>query len=54
MMSNLIALYIDPGTGSLFFQILIGGILASLVFVKNFWYKIVGVFRKGNKDEDLD
>lgn len=29
--------YLDPGTGSYFFQILIAGLLGVLFFMKNFW-----------------
>jgi hypothetical protein len=39
-------LYIDPGSGSLILQILIGGSLAGLLFIKNFWLRIKSFFRK--------
>lgn len=32
--------YLDPGTGSYFFQILIGILLGSLVAIKIFWGRI--------------
>jgi hypothetical protein len=32
--------YLDPGTGSYFFQILIGVVLGSLLAVRLFWGKI--------------
>jgi hypothetical protein len=34
--------YLDPGTGSMFFQLLIGGLLGAAVAVKAFWSRIVG------------
>ena len=34
--------YIDPGTGSFLLQILIGGILGSLLAIKVFWRRITG------------
>lgn len=32
--------YLDPGTGSMLFQVLVGALLASLFAVKMFWYRI--------------
>jgi hypothetical protein len=32
--------YIDPGTGSLILQVLLGALLASLLFIKAIWRKI--------------
>lgn len=31
--------YIDPGTGSMALQMLIGGVLAALFAVKTYWYR---------------
>ncbi len=36
--------YMDPGTGSLFLQLLLGGVAGLLVFAKLFWHKILSVF----------
>lgn len=36
--------YLDPGTGSLFLQILLGGIAGFFVFMKLFWQRIRGMF----------
>lgn len=33
--------YLDPGTGSLIIQVLIGGLLSSLFIVKLFWGRIM-------------
>lgn len=37
-----ICAYIDPGAGSLIFQILLGSALASLVAIKLFWGQLMG------------
>ncbi|MHC1739544.1 MAG: hypothetical protein AB9897_00360 [Anaerolineaceae bacterium] len=39
-------MYIDPGTGSVLFQVLIAGALGAGVIIKIFWKKIVGLFSK--------
>ena len=45
--------YIDPGTGSYLFQLLVAGALGGLFMVKVYWKKIVSVFRRQAKpDED--
>ncbi|MCA9396280.1 MAG: hypothetical protein KC649_03840 [Candidatus Omnitrophica bacterium] len=38
--------YIDPGSGSYLFQLLIAGIMGSLFAVKTFWHKITAFFKK--------
>ena len=32
--------YIDPGSGSLIWQVLIAGLLSGLVLVKTYWHRI--------------
>jgi len=45
--------YLDPGTGSMLIQVLIGGILGSLYFIKLYWKKISSfVKKKFNKNKD--
>lgn len=45
--------YLDPGTGSMLIQVLIGGILGSLYFIKLYWKKISSfVKEKLNKNKD--
>jgi hypothetical protein len=41
-----IILYIDPGTGSLLLQMLIGGIAGLIVFIKKNWNRIYSFFKK--------
>ena len=36
--------YLDPGSGSLVVQIIIGGILAALVAIRLYWSRIIGFF----------
>lgn len=53
MLTDIIFLYIDPGTGSLLLQILAGGFLASLMFFKRIWYGIFSFFKgKGQKENE--
>jgi hypothetical protein len=49
--------YLDPGSGSFILQILLATLLASLLFMKNFWRKIVGFFKRpspGDQDASID
>jgi hypothetical protein len=51
--------YLDPGSGSFILQILLATLLASLLFMKNFWRKVFGFFKKPtsqdqNEDPDVD
>lgn len=46
-----IILYIDPGTGSLLLQIVVGGIIASAMFFKRIWYSIFSIFKKNDESE---
>ena len=39
--------YLDPGTGSYVFQIIIAGIVGSLFAVKMFWKRFIGFFKNG-------
>lgn len=44
--------YLDPGSGSFILQILLATLLASLLFMKSFWRKVVGIFKKPAPGED--
>lgn len=47
--------YIDPGSGSFIFQVLIGGLLAGAVAVKHFWRRIVSFFtRRSSREHPAD
>jgi hypothetical protein len=41
--------YIDPGSGSLIFQAVIGGLMAAGVGIATFWSRITGFFSRKNK-----
>ncbi len=43
--------YIDPGAGSLFLQILLGGVAGGLLLLKTYWRRIMGK-RKPDDHED--
>jgi hypothetical protein len=43
--------YIDPGSGSYVFQLLIGGILAVAATARLFWHRIVGLFHRRRPEE---
>lgn len=40
MIFESILLYIDPGSGSMLFQLLIAGVLGALYSIKVFWVRI--------------
>jgi hypothetical protein len=48
--------YLDPGTGSIIFQVIIAGLCGGLLAIKMFWSKIKsffkGLFSRGNKAEE--
>jgi len=44
--------YIDPGTGSLIIQGLIGAIAAAGVVLKLYWYKLKAFFSRESVDTD--
>lgn len=43
--------YLDPGSGSYIFQILLAGLVGSLFAIKLYWGKIVSFFKKENHSE---
>ena len=43
--------YLDPGTGSYLFQVIIGGITVGIYF-KNLKFFIISLFKKFNKNKD--
>lgn len=38
--------YLDPGTGSFIFQMIIAGVVGGLFTIKTFWRKIASLFKK--------
>ena len=43
--------YLDPGSGSLLFQLLVGGVLSGLFAIKLYYKKIKSFFNKKNIDD---
>ncbi len=43
--------YLDPGTGSFLVQLLIGGLVGALVFLKAYWTKIRSFFGKRDQKQ---
>jgi hypothetical protein len=48
--------YLDPGTGSMMLQVILGGIAAIGVAIKLFWYKIrvvIGLRKKPDAEDEV-
>jgi len=52
-MNSLVLAYLDPGTGSLVLQFIVGGILGIALTLKIFWRRIVSMFtgKKSSPEE---
>ena len=37
--------YLDPGSGSMILQVILGGLAAAAVFLKMFWHRMLVAFR---------
>ena len=46
--------YLDPGTGSMMLQVILGGIAAIGVAIKLYWRKLASVFGLRKKEETED
>ena len=46
--------YLDPGTGSMLLQVILGGVAAVAVAIKLFWYKIRAAVGLGKKPSTED
>jgi len=44
--------YIDPGTGSLVIQVILGALVGVGITVKIYWYKLKGFISNINKKDD--
>lgn len=51
---SIILAYIDPGTGSLLLQLLLGGIASGWVIIKLFGKRILAYLRKEKKDNPIE
>lgn len=45
--------YLDPGTGSLVIQLVLGGIVAALTMVKLYWHKLKALVWRKDLTNDL-
>jgi hypothetical protein len=45
--------YLDPGTGSMLVQLLVGGVAAAAVAVKLYWYRILRLLRIRKGEPEL-
>lgn len=45
-------LYLDPGSGSIIFQLIIAGLVGAGFIIRAYWKKITGVFRKGEPEDE--
>ncbi|MGD8384154.1 MAG: hypothetical protein PVF89_01985 [Lysobacterales bacterium] len=46
--------YLDPGTGSMFLQVILGGIAAVGVAIKLYWHKLLAAFGLRKKEQPED
>jgi len=46
--------YLDPGTGSMLLQVILGGIAAVGVAIKLYWHKLRAAFGMARKEETED
>jgi hypothetical protein len=46
--------YLDPGTGSMLLQVILGGIAAVGVAIKLYWHKLRATFGMAKKEEPED
>lgn len=46
--------YLDPGTGSMLLQVILGGVAAVGVAVKLYWHKLRAAFGMSKKEEPED
>ena len=55
---NPVYAYLDPGTGSMLIQMIIGGIVAALFTIKMYWYRlkefIKKIFGRSNQDDNVN
>jgi hypothetical protein len=51
-MNHQLLAYLDPGSGSMIIQILVGGIAAVGVTLKLYWRRITRLFARKNVEEE--
>ena len=46
--------YLDPGTGSMLVQLLVGGVAAAAVAIKLYWFRILRLLRIRKDEPELE
>jgi hypothetical protein len=54
MLPQTVFAYLDPGSGSMLIQLLVGGIAGVAVTVKLYWHRILRLFRIRKDEPGLD
>lgn len=49
MSSISLAGYLDPGTGSVILQAILGGVAAAAVTAKLWWHRVTSIFRRSER-----
>ena len=50
----LVIAYLDPGTGSMLVQLVVGGLAAAGVALKLYWHRFLRILRIRRDDSELD
>jgi hypothetical protein len=54
MLRDTVFAYLDPGSGSMLVQLLVGGVAAAGVALKLYWYKILRVLHLRKDEPELE
>jgi hypothetical protein len=54
MLPTTVFAYLDPGTGSMIVQLLVGGVAAVAVTAKLYWHRILRLLRIRKDEPELD
>ena len=44
--------YLDPGTGSIILQAMLGGVAGLAMVLKLYWHRLTSIFRRKDSDND--
>ena len=53
-MSGSVLAYLDPGTGSVILQAILGGVAALAVTAKLWWHRVTSIFRRGSSEAEAE
>jgi hypothetical protein len=54
MLPRTMLAYLDPGSGSMLVQLLVGGVAAAVVALKLYWYKLLRLLHLRKDEPELD